>query len=273
MNLRARMSGRTSQALLAFSLLFSGMTVSAVASAHEHGYGNERTATETARDEYRHPVETLAFFDVQPDQTVVEIWPGGGWYTAILAPMLKDEGQLIAAHFPAETEVGYFRRSRAAFEERFLADTEMYGDIQITELAPPALVTLAEPGTADRVLTFRNVHNWMNRGNEQAVFEAAYAALKPGGILGVVEHRAPASFSREQMVKSGYVTEQLVIDAATSAGFELLASSEINANPADTKDYEYGVWTLPPTLRGGDENREAMLAIGESDRMTLKFVK
>jgi len=251
----------------ACTLLFS--SVPAMAEAPTEA----RTDAEMARDQYRHPQETLAFFGVKPGQTVVEIWPGGGWYTGVLAPMLKDDGQLIAAHFPAVSDIGYFRRLRAAFEERFVAQPEIYGDIKVTVLAPPEQTTLAPEGSADVVLTFRNVHNWMNSGQEQTVFNAAFAALKPGGILGVVEHRAPASFSREQMIKSGYVTEDYVKALALTAGFQFLGASEVNANPADTKDYPSGVWSLPPTLRGGDENRAALQAIGESDRMTLKFIK
>ena len=249
-----------------------GLALTTSASAETDGI-ELRKPSEMARDTYRHPQETLSFFQIEADQTVVEIWPGGGWYTAILAPMLKDKGQLIAAHFPADSDVGYFKRSRAAFDERFIKQSELYGDITVSVLAPPVLVELAEPGTADRVLTFRNVHNWMNREQEQTVFNAAYAALKPGGILGVAEHRAPESFTREQMIRSGYVSQEYVIALAKTAGFHLLGTSEINANPNDTKDYPYGVWSLPPTLRGGDDNREAMLAIGESDRMTVKFIK
>ena len=232
-----------------------------------------RSAAELARDQYRHPAETLMFFEVDPGHTVVELWPGGGWYTAILAPYLKNNGQLIAAHFPADSEVGFFQKSRAAFNKRFLLQPEIYGNIYVTELAPPQKLTIAQAGEADRVLTFRNVHNWMRNRQEQAVFDEAFRVLKQGGILGVVEHRAPDSFSREKMVETGYVTESYVTQLAINAGFVPAGHSEINANPKDSRDHAHGVWSLPPTLRGGDVNRSEFLAIGESDRMTLKFRK
>ncbi|ASP38658.1 methyltransferase [Bacterioplanes sanyensis] len=226
-----------------------------------------------ARDEYRHPQQTLSFFELSPEQTVVEIWPGGGWYTDILAPYLRDQGQLIAAHWHPESPVGFFKRLRGQFEDDFLTQPELYGNIQLTVLEPPKHLTLAADNSADRVLTFRNVHNWMRNGQEQAVFNAAFAALKPGGLFGVVEHRAPNSFSREQMVDSGYVSEDYVIELATAAGFELVGRSEVNANALDNKDHPKGVWTLPPSLRLGDKDKAKYLAIGESDRMTLKFRK
>ena len=232
-----------------------------------------RSAAELARDQYRHPAETLMFFQVEPSHTVVELWPGGGWYTAILAPYLKNNGQLIAAHFPADSEISFFQKSRAAFNKRFLLQPELYGNIYVTELAPPQKLKIAQAGEADRVLTFRNVHNWMRNRQEQAVFDEAFRVLKQGGILGVVEHRAPDSFSREEMVETGYVTESYVTQLAINAGFIPAGHSEINANPKDSRDHPHGVWSLPPTLRGGDVNRAGFMAIGESDRMTLKFRK
>lgn len=232
-----------------------------------------RSAAELARDQYRHPAETLMFFQVEPSHTVVELWPGGGWYTAILAPYLKQNGQLIAAHFPADSEISFFQKSRVAFNKRFLLQPELYGNIYVTELAPPQKLRIAQAGEADRVLTFRNVHNWMRNRQEQAVFDEAFRVLKQGGILGVVEHRAPDSFSRDEMVETGYVTESYVTQLAINAGFVPAGHSEINANPKDSRDHPHGVWSLPPTLRGGDVNRAGFMAIGESDRMTLKFRK
>ena len=232
-----------------------------------------RSAAETARDMYRHPAETLIFFGVESEHTVVEIWPSSGWYTAILAPYLRQHGQLIAAHFPIDSHVEFFRQTRQNFQQRFLTQPEIYGNIRITELAPPAKLNLAQAGEADRVLTFRNVHNWMRNNQEQNVFDAAYRVLKPGGILGVVEHRAPANFNREQMVASGYVSVAYVTQLAINSGFQPVGQSEVNANPKDTRDHINGVWSLPPSLRGGDTEKGKFMAIGESDRMTLTFRK
>ncbi|WOX06103.1 class I SAM-dependent methyltransferase [Microbulbifer pacificus] len=235
--------------------------------------GDQRTPANVARDKYRHPAETLTFFQIEPNMTVVEIWPGGGWYTEILAPMLKDEGTLYAAHFPKATEVGYYKNSRAKFEEMLAADKDTYGAVKLTEFVPGGDSEIAPAGSADVVVTFRNVHNWMGGNNEQAAFKAFYDALKPGGVLGVVEHRAKPGTTREGMGKSGYVTQEYVIELAKNAGFVLEESSEINANPKDSADYAKGVWTLPPSLRLGDEDKDKYLAIGESDRMTLRFRK
>ncbi|MBB5212028.1 class I SAM-dependent methyltransferase [Microbulbifer hydrolyticus] len=235
--------------------------------------GDQRTPAYAARDQYRHPAETLEFFQVKPDMTVVEIWPGGGWYTEILAPALKEEGTFYAAHFPKDSKAGYFKRSREAFEKMLRKEKATYGAVKLTEFAPGGDSEIAPEGSADVVLTFRNVHNWMGGNNEQAAFNTFYKALKPGGVLGVVEHRAKPGTSREDMKKSGYVTQDYVIKLAKNAGFELEETSEINANPKDTADHPKGVWTLPPSLRLGDEDKDKYQAIGESDRMTLRFRK
>jgi len=234
--------------------------------------GDQRTEKEISRNAFRHPMDTLEFLNVQPDMTVVEIWPGGGWYASILAPYLKDEGQYYAAHFDPESSVKFFRTMRSKFENRMQSHAA-FSNVTLSTMAPPEKLDIAPEGSADRVLTFRNVHNWMRNRSEQAVFNAFYKALKPGGIVGVIEHRAPENFTYEQMVKSGYVKESYVIQLAEKAGLELLGRSEINRNPQDTKNYVNGVWTLPPTLRVIDSQRDRMLSIGESDRMTLKFVK
>ncbi|MBZ2189463.1 methyltransferase [Alcanivorax sp. JB21] len=235
--------------------------------------GEHRTAAFVARDVWRRPVETLAFFNVEPDMTVVEIWPGAGWYTEILAPLLRDEGQLYAAHFDPDTPVPFFQRSLVAYQDKLAAEPAVYDRVALTVLAPPAHTAIAPPASADRVLTFRNVHNWASAGSAEAAFSAFHTALRPGGILGVVEHRAPAGRDLDEQIASGYMTEEYVIALAEAAGFELLERSEINANPADSADHPEGVWTLPPSLRLGDTDREHYLAIGESDRMTLKFRK
>ncbi|CAA0125246.1 Uncharacterised protein [BD1-7 clade bacterium] len=236
--------------------------------------GAQRTAAEKGRDVYRHPLETLEFFGVAPSDTVVEIWPGGrGWYTAILGPYLMHGGTLYAAQFSADSDVKFYRNARARFMDWIKSEPKYYSDVVVTTLQPPKHDKIAPKGSADKVLTFRNVHNWMSAGTQHEVFAAMFKALKPGGILGVVEHRAKPGTQMQAMIDSGYVTEDYVIELAKGAGFELLARSDINNNPADQKNYPRGVWTLPPSLRLGDTDREKYLAIGESDRMTLKFIK
>ena len=232
-----------------------------------------RTKANAERDIYRHPAETLTFFGVEADDNVVEIWPGGGWYSEILAGVLGDTGKLYAAHFASETEIKYFQRSRAKFMAMTSARPELYKAVEITEFYPPQKVSAGPAGSVDHVLTFRNVHNWMKAGYAELAFQDFYQLLKPGGVLGVVEHRAKPNTSLEVMIKSGYVTEAKVIELAKQAGFVLDAKSEVNANAKDSTDHPKGVWTLPPSLRLGDEQREHYLAVGESDRMTLRFEK
>ena len=227
--------------------------------------GPQRTAAFKARDRYRHPLEGLEFFGLKPDMTVVEIWPSGGWWTEILAPYLRAHGKYYAAMQPP------FRD--AAFHGKLAAAPQYYDRVIVTKAGPPDHWRIAPPGSADLVLTFRNVHNWLRTGDEKEMFAAMYRALKPGGVLGLVEHRAAPDTTRDDWVKTGYVSEDFVIRLARQAGFRLAAKSEINANPKDTKDYPDGVWTLPPTLELGQKDRARYLAIGESDRMTLKFVK
>ena len=234
-----------------------------------------RTPKFTARDQYRHPLETLRFFGLRPNQTVVEIWPGRGWYMEILAPYLREQGRYYAAidapDVPGATKET--KENAAALRQRIADDPAHLGKVLITELHPPQRTEICPPGTADVVLTFRNVHNWLETGQQQAQFNAFFKALKPGGVLGVVEHRARPGASLEDMRKSGYMDEDYVKKLATTAGFRFDAESPINNNPKDTKDYPDGVWTLPPTLTLGDKDRDKYLAIGESDRMTLRFVK
>ena len=234
-----------------------------------------RGITNAMRDAYRNPQHTLAFFGITPGQTVIEVWPGAGWYTEILAPLLRDEGKLIAAHFDPESDVAFFRRSRADFAAKLAEDPQWYDKVELSTLNYDPQLPLAEPGSADRVLTFRNVHNWLAAGDDKAaqVFDKFYAALKPGGMLGVVEHQARAGTSLEDMIKTGYVTQAKVRELAEAAGFEMISISPVNQNVQDTKDHPEGVWTLPPTLRLGDKDRARYLAIGESDRMTLLFIK
>jgi predicted methyltransferase len=235
--------------------------------------GNHRAEANKARDRYRHPKETLLFFGLRPDMAVVEISPSRGWYTEIIAPVLHDQGQYYAA-VPAVTEKtpGGLRKNDAAYRSMLAASPELYGHVRFSVLSPGSL-RVAPPGSADLVVTFRNVHNWAKAGTADAMFKAFYDALKSGGTLGVVEHRAQPGTSFQQQIDTGYMTEAYVIETARKAGFTLVNRSEINANPRDTKDYPGGVWTLPPTLRKGDQDRDKYLAIGESDRMTLKFAR
>ena len=235
--------------------------------------GSHRSDTDKARDQYRHPVETLTWFGIKDDMTVVEVTPGGGWYTDILAPFLKEHGTYYAAGFDPDSDVEYMKKGAQRFKEKLAAKPEVFGQTKVTVLAAPNKTEIAPAGSADMVLTFRNVHNWMSQGQGEAVFKAMYVALKPGGILGVVEHRGKPDVPQDPKAAAGYVREDEVIKMAEQAGFKLVDRSEINANPKDTKDYPQGVWTLPPVLRLKDVDKDKYLAIGESDRMTLKFEK
>ncbi|MBS7458146.1 class I SAM-dependent methyltransferase [Coralloluteibacterium stylophorae] len=227
-----------------------------------------------ARDQYRHPAETLRFFGVEPDDTVVEITPGGGWYARVLAPYLRANGHYVAAVVDPERAGERARDYQARARDQLqglLADTSVYGETEIVAF-DPAAPAFGAPGSADVVLTFRNVHNWRGGGNAEAMFRGFFEVLKPGGVLGVVEHRAAQDVPDDD--GTGYVGEAQVVALAEQAGFRLDGKSEINANPADTRDHPNGVWTLPPTSNlpeGADP--APFQAIGESDRMTLRFVK
>jgi predicted methyltransferase len=233
-----------------------------------------RTPKNVARDPARHPYETLTFFGIRPDMTVVELVPGGGWYTEILAPYLRDKGHYIAAADSPTSKNEESRRDAEAFTKKLASNPAAYDKVERSVFEPPRSWTIAKPESADMVLTFRNLHNWLEGGGDKAVkqvMDEAYKALKHGGVLGVVDHRLPAA--RAAGSTGGYVHEAYVIKMAESAGFKLAAKSEINANPKDTADYKGGVWTLPPSLSNKDVDREKYIAMGESDRMTLKFVK
>ncbi len=267
---------------IAVTLSCGGVSLSAVAhDTHTHQTsasvyaleeavaGAQRSDKNKARDKYRNPIKTLNFFGFKPSMTVVEITPGGGWYTEILAPALKGKGKLYGAHYPDTGEDNYYSNSRKKLEKK-LASDPVFSDVVLTDFVPRKESDLAPQGTADLVLTFRNLHNWQDAGVEQ-VFKDAYKALKPGGVLGVVEHRLPIGVSEEQA--KGYVSEVKTIKQAKAAGFSFGGASEVNANSKDIATYPKGVWTLPPRLAMGDKDKEKYLAIGESDRMTLKFIK
>ncbi|MDP1535917.1 MAG: methyltransferase [Burkholderiales bacterium] len=236
--------------------------------------GEHRSSANRLRDPYRHPRETLLFFGLRPEMTVVEIWPGGGWYSEIIGPVLRERGRYYLAQYAVENPQapGWQREARARQETRVAEQPGIYGKPVFTAFGPPGHLAIAPADSADLVLTFRNVHNWSNQKSDEAAFQAFFTALKPGGILGVVEHRAKPGTPFERMIKTGYMTEAYVIGLAEKAGFRLVEKSAINANPLDTTDHPNGVWTLPPVMRGRLAP-EKYAAIGESDRMTLKFRK
>lgn len=262
----------------------SQAATAAVASAapaanHEAGLdaalkGANRDPRNVARDPYRHPRETLLFFGVTPQQSVIEITPGAGWYSEILAPYLRGSGRYIAAVWddaiPDQPKYRY--DANKTLRGKFAGNAAVYGTPDVRVFDPKA-PDFGAPGSADTVLTFRNAHNWVSDGNAEAYFKAFYDVLKPGGTLGVVDHRAKPGTDIETMKKSGYLTEALVIDLAKGAGFVLEAQSEVNANPRDTTDHPNGVWTLPPVNRHEAADDARYKAIGESDRMTLRFRK
>jgi predicted methyltransferase len=231
----------------------------------------QRDVKNSARDKYRHPYEVLSFIDVSNNATVVEIDPGGaGYWTEILAPYLKEHGRYIAGDPPAVTAEA--KTGADAFAAKLAADPTDYSKVEVAEFDPGVKAPTAA-GAADVVLTFRNVHNWMAAGTAQAAFRAFYVMLKPGGVLGVEEHRGRTDQPQDPLAKSGYVREDYAIGLAEAAGFKLAGASEVNANPKDTKDYPVGVWALPPTFRLKEQDHDKYAAIGESDRFVLKFVK
>ena len=278
--IRSRIRGFAT-CLLAVTLMTAASLASSASTAATSGAdlakleavvnGDQRSAAHKARDKYRHPVETLAFFGIRPDMTVVELWPFGGWYTEIIAPYVKDKGIYYAAAMdPTSTDredVEY----NAELKHLLDAHPDLYGKVRWSVLAK-GKYDIAPDGSADMVVTFRNIHNWVWAGDEKQVFEAAFRALKPGGILGVEEHRANDP-KAEPKRGEAYVGEDYAIGLIQSVGFKLAGRSNINRNPKDTKDYPKGVWTLPPSFAMGDQDRAKYAAIGESDRFTLRFVK
>jgi predicted methyltransferase len=237
---------------------------------------NHRSAASKVRDLYRHPKETLLFFGIRRDMTVVEVWPGSGWYTELLAPLLRDKGHLYTAQMdPAAGD--YVRATVDSYRAMLSTRPDLYGKVTMTALGAPVAGVKAQPiapaGSADLVVSFRNLHNWMMQGWEPQAITAMHDALKPGGVLGIVDHRGNPEVPQDPKAASGYVNEQYAIEMIEKAGFKLVARSQINANPRDIKSYEQGVWTLPPTYALGDKDRQRYASIGESDRFTLKFIK
>lgn len=231
-----------------------------------------RSAANRARDVYRHPVETLSFFGIRPDMEVVELWPFGGWYAEILAPYLRDNGVYYAAAMDPASTSPQDKSYNDSLNKLFAAHPELFGKARLSVLAPGKM-EIAPAGTADMVVSFRNIHNWTWAGIEKDVFAAAFRALKPGGVLGIVEHRHNDPDYEPKTPGQAYVGEDYAVKLIESAGFKLVGRSDINHNPKDTKDYPKGVWTLPPNYAMGEVDRAKYAAIGESDRFTLKFVK
>jgi len=229
--------------------------------------GPHRDPKHSARDPYRHPVETLEFFGLQQGMRVIEVTPGSGYYTELLAPLFRNTGQYVAALAEGGDDRAQANRQ---YEAKLRASPKYYGRTEVLKF-DPAQPVFGPPASADMVLTFRNAHNWIEAGTAANYFKAMSNVLKPGGVLGLTDHRAAEGEPTDGA--KGYVTEDQVIQLAAQAGLVLADRSDINANPRDTKDYQDGVWTLPPTLVQGDVDRARYVGIGESDRMTLKFIK
>jgi predicted methyltransferase len=234
----------------------------------------ERAAENRARDAHRNPFETLRFFGIAPDMHVLELWPGRGWYTEILGPFLAEKGKLTVTNAdPEGPQDQYVHRMAREFATWLSDERERLGLVEVITVAPPERLHLGPDAAYDAILTFRNNHSWIRGGYHEAIYAEIFRVLKPGGMLGVVQHRAPEGADAAVSAENGYVPEAFVIEAAGRAGLELAGRSEVNANPKDPKDHPGGVWSLPPSYRLGDEDRAVYEAIGESDRMTLKFVK
>ena len=273
---RLGMSG-CALAALGFALLTAACASSSSRQSTAEGLtvilaGDQRPPEERARDVYRHPKETLLFFGIRPEMKVLEVWPEPGWYTAVIAPLVRVKGKYYAAVIAEDPSSKYITHRLEEYRARLAARPEVYDRVSVVTF-PDEGGDAVPPGSVDMVLTFRNIHNWMARDHAAQAFASMYRALRPGGVLGVVEHRGNAAVPQDPKAKSGYVNEDYAIKLIEAQGFRLVAKSTVNDNPRDTKDYEQGVWTLPPSYRLGAKDREKYAAIGESDRFTLRFVK
>jgi predicted methyltransferase len=249
--------------------------MSVAASVEQAMWAGHRSEANMDRNRYRHPVGTLGFFGLEPGMTVMEIWPGAGWYTEILAPVLRDDGRFMVATWDPQVEgqPAYRYELPKTMQAKFEADPQIYDRVEVVYYSPPESASLGEAASVDMVLTFRNTHGWVSGGQARDVFEEFARVLKPGGVLGVVQHRAADGTDPAETARSGYVSEAAVIDLARAVGLEFEARSDINANPRDTRDHPQGVWTLPPGFALGEQDKDKYAAMGESDRMTLKFRK
>lgn len=272
MNKKIWASALAAVALLAASCsTTSTRETTALALDHILG-GSQRSAENSARDRYRHPKDTLLFFGIRPEMTVLEVWPEPGWYTEIIAPLVRERGKYYAAVIAPDPQSKYVTERLSDYQQKLASKPDVYGGVAVVTF-PRDGSDVVPPGSLDMVVTFRNIHNWMAQDFAGQVFATLYKALKPGGVLGVVEHRGNPAAAQDPKAKSGYVTADYAIRLIEGQGFRLVGESQVNANPKDTKDYEQGVWTLPPTYRLGDKDRQKYADIGESDRFTLKFVK
>lgn len=226
-----------------------------------------------SRDAFRHPKEMLTFFGLEPTMTVVELWPGGGWFTEILAPFLRDQGKLVVTNDDLATASAASKRWALQYEDKLRKEPTVYGKVEIRRTHPPFAIVLGPDDSADMVLTFRNLHNWIAGGFEKTVLDASFRVLKHGGTFGIEEHRGDPGADRKSVVDTGYVPEQLAIELVQAAGFELVGKSDVNANPKDDHHHEGGVWDLPPDFPKNEADRGKYVGVGESDRMTLKFRK
>jgi predicted methyltransferase len=232
----------------------------------------QRSADFRARDAFRHPVDELEFFGIKPNDTVIEIWPFTGYWTEILAPYLKDQGKLYTANVPGDTGREGTTKMYNAFKDMLDGDPARFGKVTLTAFGKDHY-DIAPPNSADLIVTFRNLHNWMPGGYADDAFAAFFKALKPGGVLGIEDHRAPDSIPQDPKAANGYVRQDYAIELAKKAGFEFVGASEIDANPKDTKDWPKGVWTLPPSYALGDQDKDKYTAVGEADNFVLKFRK
>ncbi len=232
--------------------------------------GKHRSEKNRARDAFRHPLETLSFFGLKDDMTVIELWPGRGWYTEILASVMREKGKLRVTNFTAESELADMAKD---YDALLASQPAIYGKVEVMRILPPNQLSLGPDESADMVLTFRNLHNWIMGGFEAKVFEATFKVLKHGGVFGFVEHHASDGTDPKLAKETGYVPEAYAVQLAQAAGFKLDSKSDVNANPKDPKNHEGGVWALPPNLKNGEKDKAKYQAIGESDRMTLKFAK
>jgi predicted methyltransferase len=234
--------------------------------------GSQRSTENRDRDRYRHPKDTLLFFGITSETRVLEVWPEPGWYTEVIAPLVAERGKYYAAVIAPNPSSTYISERLAQYQQKLAARSDLYGHVEVVTF-PPDGGDVVPPGSIDMAVTFRNIHNWMASDSAAQSFATLYKALKPGGVLGVVEHRGNPTVPQDPKAKSGYVNEDYAIKLIESQGFKLVGESQVNANPKDTKDYEQGVWTLPPTYRLGEKDRQKYADIGESDRFTLKFIK